>query len=212
VKFLYGVVGRDAAREKEAVRLLESLRHAALPSLRVVPVGPGCLATVTDRLAESLRDRYQEARGTPTEGHARGLPRGRLLGWLRAVAEGLDELARQTGLRHLGLTPRHLLFDDDRLRIADFGVLPLLWQPAGQLAGQLQARYAAPSCSSSGPARRATSTAWPLSSRRCSPARRRGAAGARDRRTWRPCPRPTATCSCAPSTPSPAVASAPARS
>jgi serine/threonine protein kinase len=144
VKFLYGVVGRDAAREKEAVRCLEALRHPALPSLRLVSAGPGCLAAVTDRLTESLRDRYQAPRGTPTEGHTRGLPRGRLLGWLRPVAEALDDLARHPGLRHLGLTPRHLLFDDDRLRIADFGVLPLLWQPAGQLQGQLQARYAAP--------------------------------------------------------------------
>jgi serine/threonine protein kinase len=135
VKFLYGVVGRDPVREKEAVRRLEALRHPALAPLRVVPAGPGCLATVTDHLAESLRDRFQETRG---------LPRGRLLAWLRPVAEALDELARQTGLQHLGLTPRTLLFDGEHLRIADFGVLPLLWQPAGQLRGQLQARYAAP--------------------------------------------------------------------
>jgi serine/threonine protein kinase len=135
VKFLYGVVGRDPVREKEAVRRLEALRHPALAPLRVVPAGPGCLATVTDHLAESLRDRYQETHG---------LPRSRLLGWLRPVAEALDELLRQTGLQHLGLTPRSLRFDGDRLRIADFGVLPLLWQPAGQLRGQLQARYAAP--------------------------------------------------------------------
>ncbi len=134
VKFLYGF-GRDAAREKEAVRRLEALRHPALVPLRVVPAGPGCLATLTDHFPESLRDRFQETRG---------LPRDHLLGWLRPVAEGLDELVRQTGLRHLGLTPRSLLFDDDVLRIADFGVLPLLWQPAGQLHGQLQARYAAP--------------------------------------------------------------------
>lgn len=144
VKFLYGVASRDPAREQEAVRRLEALRHPVLPSLRIVPAGPGCLAMVTDRLAESLRDRYQQARSASSEGHAQGLPRGRLLAWLRPIAAALDELARQTGLRHLGLTPYNLLFDGDRLRMADFGLLPLLWQPAGHLAGLLQARYAAP--------------------------------------------------------------------
>jgi serine/threonine protein kinase len=140
VKFLFGVAGRDPAREEEAIRRLENLQHPALPEMRLVSAGPGCVAVVTEGIRETLRDRYQEQRG----GASHGLPRNRLLGWLRAAAEALDELARQTSLQHQGLSPRHLLFDDDRLRIAEFGLLPLLWQPTGQLQGQLVVRYAAP--------------------------------------------------------------------
>jgi serine/threonine protein kinase len=154
VKFLYGVAGRDPAREREALRRLEALRHPALPSLRVVPGGPGCLALVTPYPGASLRDRYHQARGSRACDRPRGLPRAQLLRWLRPAARALDELARQTGLQHLGLTPRSLLPDGDRLLLADFGVLPLLWQPAGQLAGQLQARYAAPELFENRPAER----------------------------------------------------------
>jgi serine/threonine protein kinase len=140
VRFLYGVTGQDARREQEAVERLEALRHPALPALQLVHAGPGCLVAISDVIEDSLRERFQEYRG---RGSA-GIPRPKLLGWLRSAAEALDDLARRSGLQHLGLQPRSLQFDGDQMRIADFGLLPLLWQPAGQLPGQLQPRYAAP--------------------------------------------------------------------
>jgi serine/threonine protein kinase len=144
VKFLFGVLGRDPAREEEAVRRLEALRHPALSTMRLLPGGPGCLVVVTEPVKQTLRDRIQAARGSSAEGADRGLPRGQLLAWLRTAAEALDQLARETGLHHLCLTPRHILLDGGWPRIADFGLAPLLWRPAGQLEGQLQGRYAAP--------------------------------------------------------------------
>src|SRR5205823_1070272 len=51
---------------------------------------------------------------------------------------------KQHALRHLGLNPRNLLVQGDRLWIANFGLVPLVWLPTGQIAGPLNARYAAP--------------------------------------------------------------------
>ncbi|HWG47182.1 MAG TPA: protein kinase [Gemmataceae bacterium] len=140
VKVLFGVTWTDAAREQEAIAHLQSLRHPALPELRIISAGPGCLLVDTDLLSVSLRDRFQECRNRKE----RGIPRRQLLDWLRRAAESLDELANHYDLQHLGLHPRNLLFDGDQMRIADFGLLPLVWQPVGQLQGQLQARYTAP--------------------------------------------------------------------
>src|SRR5205085_2676678 len=53
-------------------------------------------------------------------------------------------LFAETGLPHLGLHPRTVLLDGERVLLGDFGLLPLLYQPAGQLAILLQPRYAAP--------------------------------------------------------------------
>jgi serine/threonine protein kinase len=140
VKILFGVDGAGASQSQEAIEQLAALRHAVLPEMGVLPAGPGCLLVDTAFLEISLRDRFQEYRGRGEP----GIPRGLLLDWLRQAAEALDELSRRHGLQHLGLNPRSLFFEGDELRIADFGVLPLIWQPAGQLQGQLQARYAAP--------------------------------------------------------------------
>ncbi|MGH7174398.1 MAG: protein kinase domain-containing protein, partial [Gemmataceae bacterium] len=140
VKVLFGVTWSEAAREHEAFESLPSLRHPLLPTLRVLSGGPGCLILDTDYLRISLRDRFQEHRN---DGE-RGVPRQQLLAWLRPIAAALDELTRRYDLQHLGLNPRCLLFDDEEPRIADFGLLPLVWRPTGQLHGQLQARYAAP--------------------------------------------------------------------
>lgn len=140
VKVLFGVTWPNPAREQEAIATLQSLQHPALPPMGVLSGGPGCLIVDTDYVRVSLRDRFQEYRN---EGE-RGIPRRQLFEWLRPVAAALDELARRSDLQHLGLHPRCLLFDEDEPRIADFGLLPLVWRPTGQLPAQLQARYAAP--------------------------------------------------------------------
>jgi serine/threonine protein kinase len=140
VKILFGVNENGVSGNPEALERLQALRHSALPELRILPAGPGCLLVDTPFLELTLRDRFQEYRGRGEP----GIPRRLLLDWLRAAAVALDELTRRHGLQHLGLNPRCLLFDGDQLRLAEFGLLPLIWQPAGQLQGQMQARYAAP--------------------------------------------------------------------
>jgi serine/threonine protein kinase len=138
VRVLYGF-GRDPRREEQACTLLRNLRHPNLPALHIVPGDPGCLLLVTERIDTTLRDRFQERRAHGEH----GVPRRQLLGWLRPAAEALDALAAQ-GVSHLALTPRHLLLDGGRVLLADCGLAPLFWLPAGLLEGQVQARYAAP--------------------------------------------------------------------
>jgi serine/threonine protein kinase len=143
VRFLFGVVGRDPRREHEAVARLQGLKDPILPALHLLPGGPGCLIAVTELVETTLRSRFQEARVLG----AKGLPRRQLLDWLWNAGEALDELSRAHGLHHLSLHPRQLQFKGNRLQVADFGLVSLLWHPAGLLEGQIQPRYAAPELS-----------------------------------------------------------------
>jgi serine/threonine protein kinase len=101
---------------------------------------PGRLVLACDEPHKTLRDRLQEcqARGLP------GIPRTELLGYLRTAAEALHHLHQAQGIQHLDLSPRCLLLDGDKLRVADFGLCQLLWLPAGQAVARLDRRNAAP--------------------------------------------------------------------
>jgi serine/threonine protein kinase len=140
VKVVYGFARRDAQEEAEAVARLAELEHPALLPVEVVEHGRGRLVLLSPLFETTLRDHFQECReqGEP------GIPRDELLGYLRTAAEALDVLALQHGVQHLGLNPRNLLLDQDRLLVADFGLAGLLWAPAGQPLAQLNGRYAAP--------------------------------------------------------------------
>lgn len=146
IRLLFGAVGWDPRREQDAIERLHRLEHSLVPSIHLVRGGPGCLIAVTEKMDASWRERWLEARQAGKE----GLPRDKLLDWLWKVAEVLDELNRQEGLCHFGLTPRHLFFKNNRIQIMDLGMNQLLWQPAGLLQGQLQPRYAAPELTGSG--------------------------------------------------------------
>src|SRR5205085_7866665 len=128
------------AADGEAVARLQSLRHPALLPVEVVHNSPGRLVLGSVPAESSLRECYQRAvaRGPP------GVPREELLGYLRSAAEALAYFAGKHGLYHLGLNPRNLLLDGGRLRVADFGLVQLRWQPAGQAVAGLNARYSAP--------------------------------------------------------------------
>jgi hypothetical protein len=163
VRFLFGMVGQNARREQEALTRLQGLRHVVLPAVLLLPGGPGCLIAVTDCPESNLRERFQEARAAGGE----GLPRRQLLDWLWTVAEALDELARDHGLYHLGLHPRSIVFKGKRPQLADFGLLPLLWQPAGPMQGWSSRATPPRRCWTVGAAPPAISTAWPRNTRRC---------------------------------------------
>jgi len=45
------------------------------------------------------------------------------------------------GVRHLGLSPRHLALRDRQMQLLDFGLAELLWLPAGLKPGPLNPRY-----------------------------------------------------------------------
>jgi serine/threonine protein kinase len=124
----------------DALARLHSLRHPGLVPVEIVHHAPGRLVLGSVPADSSLRECFQEC----VAGGQRGVPRARLLAYLREAAAALDYLAGTHALYHLGLNPRNLLLDGGRLRVADFGLVQLLWLPAGQAVAGLNARYAAP--------------------------------------------------------------------
>ena len=91
-------------------------------------------------MLESLATRLQQCR----EERLPGIPRDQLLGHLLAAAGTLDELHKVYGTQHLGLNPRCLLLHGDKLEIADYGLMALVWLPAGQAVAQINPRYCPP--------------------------------------------------------------------
>ncbi len=141
VKFLRSVA-RGALWNQQVFNKLRSLNHPALLPMEVRHGGPGCLVVVTDPVEPTLRARFQECQAA---GHP-GIPRQELLRHLRPVAEALDELSRRQRLQHLELNPRVILLPRGRehVKIADFGLVQLLWLPVAQNRSKLQTRYVAP--------------------------------------------------------------------
>jgi serine/threonine protein kinase len=135
VKVLFGCAGPG----DENIKRLAELRHPALPAVEVLSHSPGRLVLATAPGDRSLRDVLLEAQsqGLP------GVPRSRLLRLLKSAAKALTFLARQR-LFHLGLNPKSLVLAGERLQLLDFGLAQLVWQPAGQALGPLNARYSAP--------------------------------------------------------------------
>jgi serine/threonine protein kinase len=140
VKYIYGFDQRDLKAQHEAVARLKQLQHEALAPTEVLLNGPGRLALVGDVPGPNLRDRFQECR----DGGAAGLPREELLHHLRGSAEALDALFERFGLGHLAIHPRSLRLEDGRVLLADFGLVPLFWLPAGRSMTQINPRHAAP--------------------------------------------------------------------
>lgn len=144
VKFITSFIRDETAvtpRELDAAVRLKKARHPALACIERVEMDQGRLVLVRELAEQSMRDRCEECRsaGMP------GIPRRELLGYLRSVAEGLDYLDRQHSIQHLALNPYfNILLDKGRVLLTDFGLVQLLWIPAGQPLAQINTRYSAP--------------------------------------------------------------------
>src|SRR5204862_1535121 len=115
IKFVHGdsiLLGNDlsgAEQELRALQHVKSLRHPFLLSMdRVEHVG-GELVIVMELADSSLHDRLLEckAAGRP------GIPRTKLLPYLREAAEVLDLMNQEYGLQHLDIKPRNLFLVHD---------------------------------------------------------------------------------------------------
>lgn len=148
VKIIYGCAN-DAKRIHEAAVQLKAIHHPALVMHEVAHVEPGRLVVVTERVKQTLRDRFQEC----VDRKQPGIVRGELMDCLRAAAEVLDYIYQQYGLYHLNLHPRQLVLDHGWLQIAEFGYAQLLWLPGGQDIAARNARYAAPELLARAPGR-----------------------------------------------------------
>jgi serine/threonine protein kinase len=139
----------NVARNRPAlVAKLRQLRHPALPRADILSSPSGRIFLVFDPFTQTLGERYNECRqeGLP------GIPRLELLGYLAAAARALDELSRDLRLGHLGLNPNNLWLESEHVLLAEFGLVPLVWQAQGKPAGPVNPRYAAPELFAPGPA------------------------------------------------------------
>jgi serine/threonine protein kinase len=123
-RFLPPDLGGDPSEQPRRLAWLNTLRHPALQSQEVLAGPGGQLVIVTDPSNQSVHHRFQECReeGLP------GIARNEMLDYLSLAAEALDILYDKHGLQHQGLTPRSLLVQGDRLRIADYGLVELARQ------------------------------------------------------------------------------------
>ncbi len=130
----------DDDPDSDPLTILQSIRHERLAPLEVVRCGTDRVALITDPGDGSLADRLRQSQreGLP------GIPRMELLEYLQQAAEALDELQRTYRIQHLALNPRQFVLHEGRLRILDFGLAELLWQPAGFEPAGVNTRYAAP--------------------------------------------------------------------
>lgn len=133
---LYSFVGHDP----QLITRLQAIRHPAIPEAQIHWSPSGRLVVVTEPVAATLRDRFDECRSQGQQ----GVPCEEFLGYLEVVAEAVDALTAEHGIGHLCLNPRNVILRGDSAAIADYGLVPLVWLPTGQPAGQLSPRYAAP--------------------------------------------------------------------
>ena len=142
VKYIYAAVryGNMSPKQMRAARRLTAMRHPNLAAIRQVADDHGRLVLVTCLAEQTLADRFRhyERLGYP------GMPRGELLDYLEDAAKALDYLHREHEVCHLSLNPWNLLVLRDRLLVADFGLVQLVWVPSGQKASRINARFSAP--------------------------------------------------------------------
>ncbi len=112
IKFVFGSIDERAGNELRALQRIRAVHHPFILSLERIEVVNNQLIVVTELADGSLLDRFREY-------HQRGLigiPRNRLLEYLRDTADALDFLCQKHDLQHLDVKPANLLLVADGLR------------------------------------------------------------------------------------------------
>ncbi len=137
VRFL---IAPAAGGDGDPMARLAQLKHSCLAKMEVVRDGPNRVGLVIEAGDDNLGTRLKECiqAGKP------GIPRGELLDRLAEVAAALDDLYEEHQVPHLTISPRTVALVGGKARLLDFGMATLFWLPAGEQAGALNPRYAAP--------------------------------------------------------------------
>ncbi len=141
IKFVHGNVDDDrASHELRSLQRIRQVNHPFILSLERIEVINGQLIIVTELAQGTLLDRFTEFR---QRGFV-GIPRERLIAYLRDAADGLDFLCQQHDLQHLDVKPGNLLLIADRVKVADFGLIKDVQSKSLSIMGGLTPTYAAP--------------------------------------------------------------------
>jgi serine/threonine protein kinase len=141
IKIVYGTLDEErAASEMRSLQRIREVKHPFILSLERIEVVDGHLMIVTELAESSLYDQFQ---AYCLQG-LKGIPRERLLGYLRDSADALDFLSLRHDLQHLDVKPGNILLVADRVKLADFGVVKSLSEGQQSCIGGLTPSYAAP--------------------------------------------------------------------
>jgi serine/threonine protein kinase len=140
VRFVYGYDPRADADEDGALVRLRALKHPTLAEVEILLEDTGRLTLISDPGETTLAACLKECQAKGL----RGIPREQLLECLRLTAEMLDALYQQHRLHHLSLNPRQIVLAGDVMWVGEFGLVELIWLPAGVQPAALNTRYSAP--------------------------------------------------------------------
>jgi serine/threonine protein kinase len=141
IKIVYGCLeGERASRELKALTRIKEVRHPFLLSLERIEVVDGQLVIVSELADANLMNRFEQcvAAGAP------GIPRDELLVYLSDAADALDYMQAAFSLQHLDIKPENLLILGGRVKVADFGLVKDIQDPAVSMVGGWTPVYAAP--------------------------------------------------------------------
>ncbi|MEM7784150.1 MAG: protein kinase, partial [Planctomycetota bacterium] len=141
VKVVFGYHDQKHAQaEIKALDRVKQLRHPFLLSLERIEIYENQLVVVTELADGSLADVFNEY---ITAGQT-GIPRDKLLKFLKSSAEALDYLSEEHGLQHLDIKPENLLMIGGHVKVADFGLIKDLQSHDQSLMTGMTPTYAAP--------------------------------------------------------------------
>ncbi len=141
VKFIYGFHDEDRAqRELKALDRIKQLRHPFLISLERIDIVDGRLVIITELADKCLREHFVEFR----DKNEQGVPRDKLLSYLKNVAEALDYISGDHSLQHLDIKPENLLLVGTHCKVADFGLVKNVHDVNQSMMDGLTPTYAAP--------------------------------------------------------------------
>jgi serine/threonine protein kinase len=140
IKFVFGSIDERAGNELRSLQRIRAVHHPFILSLERIEILKNQLMVVTELADGSLLDRFNEF-------HQRGLigiPRTRLLEYLRDTADALDFLCQKHDLQHLDVKPANLLLVADRVKVADFGLIKDIQNRSMSIMSGMTPTYAAP--------------------------------------------------------------------
>ena len=141
VKVVYGYHDEKRAQgELKSLDRVKQLRHPFLLSLERIEIFEGQLVVVSELADKSMADLFNELaiKGEP------GIPRDRLIKYMRDAADALDYLSNEHGLQHLDVKPENLLIVGSHVKVADFGLVKELHSDSMSLMTGMTPAYAAP--------------------------------------------------------------------
>ena len=141
VKFVYGQHDeRRATQELKSLERIKGIQHPFILTLERFELIENQLVIVTELADGSLEELFEQHR----ERGSCGIPRDKLLGYMKDAADALDYLHQLYKLQHLDIKPGNLLIVGGHVKVADFGLLKDLGEVECSLVGGLTPIYAPP--------------------------------------------------------------------